>query len=310
MSTKPLENCIRELQNTVKVLVNKVTILDCKISEQTKIITKQNSIIEQLLTPNNCTLTLPTPKTQSTTNQSRATQPSQPLQRQPRTAHTKAVEALSKSKKKNVSPKLSDVVAGRSNSPLDANRAQPTTPETPTEPPERALERAAESAQAPKADCERASSGATKPTEASQALNSPLTYSDTEEGNIGKQFQQPHKKSRRVIRATGEVDLELRTMERTKFIHAWNFHPDMTDTHIKAYLDKKKPDLQFLIQKPDPCHDSHNCFLIGASAEHFEFIRSPSNWPTGTALQPWFSNRQPHDKKQHKKTFFRVNSPQ
>ncbi|CAB3251408.1 unnamed protein product [Arctia plantaginis] len=60
-------------------------------------------------------------------------------------------------------------------------------------------------------------------------------------------WTQPRRFRRSVIRATGEADTELLTIEPAKYVHVWNFHPDVMKR--SQYILKRNNQTQILQSK-------------------------------------------------------------
>lgn len=79
-----------------------------------------------------------------------------------------------------------------------------------------------------------------------------------------------------IIRATGTADNDLKTVAPIKYIHAWNFHPKVSEESIRSFLHKKHPNIEtFSIKKPEPEHSRDNCFILGVPMYLFDFICLP-----------------------------------
>lgn len=115
--------------------------------------------------------------------------------------------------------------------------------------------------------------------------------------------QRPYRRT--VIRATGDEDSELKTVEPMKYIHVWNFHSDTTSDNILGYLKKKRPDESYTVKSPTTMHTGHHCFIIGVPAKQQDFFMSPNNWPRNTALQEWHTFRPKPQTSTTKDNFFR-----
>lgn len=133
----------------------------------------------------------------------------------------------------------------------------------------------------------------------------PIVVKHTPKGE--RQLHRIPRSHRSVIKATGEADAELKSIEPVKYFHIWNLHADTTADNILAYMQKKGKGSAFTLQSPPPSHDSHKCFIVGVPIEHFEYFMSPSNWPKNVSLQEWFMYRKQRNQTNapSSRTFFR-----
>lgn len=115
---------------------------------------------------------------------------------------------------------------------------------------------------------------------------------------------------RSVVRATGDVDSDLKIMEPLKHIHVWNFHPDTSEQNLLSYIDKKRPSKLYNVKKPEPSHTRHNCFIVSVPQAHFDFFMTPDNWPKGTMMQEWYAYKRKTTNRDGNRTFFRSEIPQ
>lgn len=91
-----------------------------------------------------------------------------------------------------------------------------------------------------------------------------------------------------VVKGSGELDEDLKTIVKTRKLHACFFKADTTPETIKCYMERKNPDANYTVNKIALKHSHYASFALNIPANKFEFFTAPENWPSGTEVSEWF----------------------
>lgn len=280
--SKALQAVVCELQKSLETLVNKVSELESRIGEQNNVITKQSQLISQLIPPLTDVTTTPTTRKSIP----KAVAPVQKALQRP-IRQVRLNTALPKSSEKTAAKK--GYSAALASVPIAIATPKTAEPNRPTD------------------DCEPTEVGATKDAGLGRATlgEVSLTPSNTKSTETQKdpkatdkndgEWQQVHskrnKKCRAVFVGTGNRDNELQTVQRMKYIQAWQFKPETTESMVTNFLNRISKSDEYLVQKRDIGPSRHASFVIGMPELLFDAFESPSVWPQGVRFSDWFLAR-------------------
>lgn len=305
MTTKPLENVIRELQRTVATLVSKVDIMETKITEQNNLLTIRSKNICHLCgRKDDSSLkvtrqSLPTARA-STSAPATAPAPAQRIQSQrpTRQAKTAAIASMTKPSSATRKRDESNSSAGsRTNSKPDesADRRAPEDTRLTTTPVV-----AAKTAPAPlmndsplvtDSPLSTLSFGQHSPQQP-ELGNEQL---DDDDKSWKQVTYKKNKRAKNVVVGTGQCDDTIRTIPQLKYIQAWSFEPDTTPENILKFLNKIEKTNDYFVQRREINSNRHASFIIGIPVRLFEHLTSPAVWPAGVKFSNWFLVRPRRD---------------
>lgn len=255
MSTKTLENAIRELQKTIATLVNKVDSLEVKLDEQSKIISKLSSISDS---DKQKSLANVPPKTDKV--------PDAALQRNVRAARRNAAAAISEMSSA-TSRKCSAVRANTPNTTRDINKPS----------------------NAPIANLPAVIASSKSACELKSQANVGCVP-DKNEQNEWQVVGRQRRNKRPVLVGTGSDDQELKAVEKTRSIQAWNFEPNTTSEKIVRFLNNIVIS-DYTVEKRKIRTDRHAAFEISMLESIYAQVTAPAVWPPGVRFSEWFPGR-------------------
>lgn len=133
-----------------------------------------------------------------------------------------------------------------------------------------------------------ASSSASVPPPPSKPQTQPITsYSDA--------LRRP--RSRPISKGTGSIDDNLVAVPKNLHLHVFMFHITTTEEQVSSFLKKKKPELEFTVEKLMTKHERYASFKIGIPEKSFNFFLDPTIWPENVAFNEWsFRRPRPQNK--------------
>lgn len=279
MAKTASEPTLRDVYKVVSDLVSKVSSLEAIIINQNEIINLQAQDIKSLsiaVNEGNSQINAPTPAAVASSEPT-PTPPPPPMatQRPVRQARVKAAAAFTTNAPKKGHTEATQKSVGKSRPSLSnqmktPNVTRPNPVGTPTNKP--------------------TVTKASPPCVATQSMVQSASNSRSAEETQETGWQKVTKKmynKRRIITGTAINDNDLKTVERLRYIQAWQFDPDTTSDNIVNYLNKIIKSDKYFVERRQTKSDWHAVFVIGFPESLYEKISSPTSWPTGVRVSHW-----------------------
>ncbi|KOB64630.1 Uncharacterized protein OBRU01_23651, partial [Operophtera brumata] len=83
---------------------------------------------------------------------------------------------------------------------------------------------------------------------------------------------------------------ELKAVEKTRSIQAWNFEPNTTSEKIERFLNRIVHS-DYTVEKRKIRTDRHAAFEISMLESVYTQVTAPAVWPPGVRFSEWFPGR-------------------